>query len=205
MAVVKRRPLPKMNEEQRENFKKTLDEERRREQMHGQAVEKEMEHEEVQEVQEVDRLDNKEEKEVITDNTQEINKNYNLEMFQPASSKTISRSNLKAGAMSVVNSNCGKRITISKEVMDKLNNPSEIAISFSDERIAVGEYLPNNNNQLTLKMVGKKGVIYSAGLVTEITEKYQLDFSNRTSITFSEVDYIEDNGSTIAIINAKQV
>lgn len=129
--------------------------------------------------------------------------NYELDMFQPSVSQTTSRGNLKAGAMSIVKSNCGKRITISKEVMEKLNNPSKIVISFSDERIAIGEYLPNNNNQLRLKMVGKKAIIYSAGLVTEIAEKYQLDFSTRTSITFTQVGYVESNGYTVAIIKIK--
>jgi len=138
---------------------------------------------------------------VTMNNSEPQQRNYNLDMFQPSATQIVSRGNLKLGAMTVVNSKCGKRITISKEVMNKLNNTSNIAISFSDERIAVGEYLPNNNNQITLKMVGKKGVIYSAGLVTEITEKYQLDFTNRTSITFSEIDYIEDEGATIAIIS----
>ncbi len=129
--------------------------------------------------------------------------NYELDMFQPSVSKTTRRGNFKAGAMSIVKSNCGKRIMISKEVMDKLNNPSKIVISFSDERIAIGQYLPNNNNQLDLKMVGKKGIIYSASLVTEIAEKYKLDFSTRTSMTFTEVNYVESNGYTVAIIKIK--
>ncbi|MDZ4907311.1 hypothetical protein GNF64_16650 [Clostridium perfringens] len=92
---------------------------------------------------------------------------------------------------------------MSKDLMDKLSNPNKVAMSFSEESIAIGITLPNNNNQLDIKVSGKKGVIYSAGIVSEITDKYRLDFSNRTSITFLEVEYIEADGSTIAIINAK--
>jgi len=200
MAVVKRRPVPKSsdlvkNEEiigeqvsmkPRISFREMLKER----EMQSEASE----HEEVQEM--------KKTKEV--DNSQETNKTYNLEMFQPALSKTTSRSNLTGGVMSVVNSSRGKRVMLSKDLMDKLNNPTTVAISFSEECVAIGETLPNNNNQLIIKPRGKKGVIYSAGIVSEITDKYGLDFNNRTSITFSEVEFIEAYGSTIAIINAKQ-
>lgn len=209
MAVVKRRPVPKSSDlvkkeevtgEEVARKPRTPIHELMKERMNQSEV---SEHEEVQEVKEIENLDNREEKEVIIGNTQEINKNYNLEMFQPASSTTVSRSNLKEGIMSVVNSNCGKRVALSKDLMDKLNNPSKVAMSFSEESIAIGITLPNNNNQLTIKPSGKKGVIYSAGIVSEITEKYGLDFNKRTSITFSEVDYIEVNGSTIAVIIVK--
>lgn len=87
--------------------------------------------------------------------------------------------------------------------MDKLSNPTKVSISFSDERIAIGESLPNNTNQLNVKISGKKGVIYSAGIVNEITNLYGLDFSNRTSITFLEAEYIENKDCTVAIINAR--
>lgn len=140
---------------------------------------------------------------VTMDNLEQEQCNYELDMFQPSVSKTTSRGTLKAGAMTIVKSNCGKRITISKAVMAKLNNPSKILMSFSDERIAIGEYLPNNNNQLTLKMVGKKGIVYSASLVTEISEKYELDFNTRTSMTFTEVNYVKCNGYTVAIIEIR--
>lgn len=201
MPVVKRRPVPKMNDEQTKNFEKMLEEERCREKIqvpkvYNQGTEKEIE--------EVEELDNREE-EVITDNTLQDNKTYNLEMFQPATSKTISRSKLRAGVISVVNSSCGKRVILSRDLMDKLNNPTTVAMSFSEEKIAIGVTLPNNDNHLAIKPSGKKGSIYSSGIVLEITDRYRLNFNNRTSITFSEVNYIEVGGDIIAIINAKQV
>lgn len=209
MAVIKRRPVPRSSDlvkvegiicEEAPRKPRIPIHELMKEMMEQSEV---SEHEEVQEVQGIEEFDNREEKEVIVDNTQETNKTYNLEMFQPALSKTTSRSNSRAGIMSVVNSNCGKRITLSKELMERLNNPSKIAMSFSEEYIAVGATLPNNNNQLNVKKEEKKCFIYSAGIVSEITNKYGLDFSNRTSITFSEVDYIEADENTIAIIKAK--
>lgn len=189
MAVVKRRPVPKSSDAQLEKYRQEL-------------MQREQEEQACNEIQEID---NQEYREQITDNNQESNNNYNLEMFQPALSKTITRSNLIAGVMSVVNSKSSKRIVLSKELMDKLNAPTKVAISFSEECIAIGRTLPNNNNQLIVKPIGKKGAIYSSGVVSEITDMYGLDFNNRTSITFSEVDYIEADVSTVAIINAKQI
>ena len=87
--------------------------------------------------------------------------------------------------------------------MNELNNAEELSISFSDDSIAVAERLPNNDNSLKVKRSGNKGVIYSAGLVSEITDKYGLDFSNRTSITFTEVKYVKSNGCTVAIIKIR--
>lgn len=206
MSVVKRKPVPRMNEEQIKSLKKMLDEERGREEMQSTEEYHEIVNEgvEYEEVQETEKFDNKEEEEMIINKNQETNKTYNLAMFQPASSVTTSRSSLQAGVMSVINSNCGKRVTLSKDLMDKLNNPTMVSISFSEEGIAIGETLPNNNSRLNVKLSGKKGVIYSAGIVSEITDKFSLDFNNRTSITFSEVDFIEVYGSTIAIINTKK-
>lgn len=211
MAVIKRRPVPRSSDlvkseeiiggqvsmKPRIPFREML----KAREMQSEASE----HEEVQEMQ-LEVLEHEEvqemEKTKEVDNSQETNKTYSLEMFQPALSKTTSRSNSRVGVMSIVNSNCGKRVTLSAELMDRLNNPYKISMSFSEEYIAVGTLLPNNNNQLTIKASGKKGVIYSAGIVSEITDKYSLDFNNRTSITFSEVDYIEVNGSIIAMIKA---
>ncbi|MBU3144611.1 hypothetical protein [Clostridium sp. CF012] len=232
MAVIKRRPVPTTNATEETKVKtgkettrkprrpitelleewKHSEKEKEKEKEEGSEVEEveglaveETEGSAIEEGQEIKEIDTQEYKEIKTDIIQETNKNYNLEKFQPSSSKKISRSNLVAGVMSVVNSKYAKRVTLSRGLMDKLNNPTKVAISFSDESIAIGVTLPNNNNQLDVKIMGKNGVIYSAGIVSEITDKYKLNFSNRTSITFSEVEYIKSDGCTIAIINAKQV
>ena len=73
-------------------------------------------------------------------------------------------------------------------------------ISFADEKIAIGEQLPNNENYLKVNYSKTKGVIYSAGVVKEIVDKYDLDFSTRTSITFSEVKYVRYENHVVAIV-----
>ena len=141
--------------------------------------------------------------EMIISNNQDALQEYNLEKFIASTSKTISKTSTEAGVMSVINSKNSRRITLDKDVMSELSNPEMISISFSDDSMAIAEKLPNNDNLLKVRKSGGKGVIYSAGLVSEITNKYMLDFSNRTSITFSDVEYIQLNGFTIAIIKVK--
>ncbi len=43
-------------------------------------------------------------------------------------------------------------------------------------------------------------IIYSAGIVKEITDLYKLDFSNKTSITFFDVEYVKYEDNVVAII-----
>ena len=127
------------------------------------------------------------EKERVMD-TKEANTITDLNQFKASESKTVNRNNNGEGIMSVVNAKTGKRITLSRQLMDKLNNP------------AIAKQLPNNENYLSIKHYKSKGILYSAGIVNEITCKYNLDFSNKTSITFSDVEYITYEKDIVAII-----
>ena len=208
MAVIKRRPAPKSTDNKGRKPKDAEKEyqnneiEISREEMEGMEQEILQQQEEFNQESEKDLIEEIEDEVMINTNQDKVIE-YSLEDFKSSTSKTIPKITTEAGAMSVINSKNGKRVPFSKDVMNELNNPESVSISFSDESLAVAERLPNNNNQLKVKNIGNKGVIYSAGLVSEITDKYGLDFSNRTSITFSEVNYIENNGCTVAIIKIK--
>ena len=104
------------------------------------------------------------------------------------------------GVISLVNTKSGKRLIIAKSLIGNINNPIKVVIGLSKNKLAIGEKLPANENYFTVKDYKGKGVIYSADLVKEISEKFKLDFSNRTTITFEEVEYIEYEDTTVAII-----
>ena len=76
-------------------------------------------------------------------------------------------------------------------------------MSFSGDKIAIGEQLPNNDNYIKIKALKSKGVIYSAEIVKEITDIYELDFSNKTSITFLDVEYVKYEENVVAIITVE--
>lgn len=207
MAVVRRRPVPTTKDIEargssleKENQTELKDIQRKPRKT---IEEIRLEMERCSQEEEGEELIRERDKEVnINDNKDTMTK-YNLEKFTPSISKAISKTSTEAGVASVINSKNSKRITLDKDVMSKLSNPEMISISFSDDSMAIAEKLPNNDNLLKVRRSGGKGVIYSSGLVLEITNKYRLDFSNRTSITFSDVEYIQHNGFTIAIIKVK--
>ena len=155
------------------------------------------------------RPKNKEDNKMVSNNNELIEENYeikesvDLDSFKPSESKTINKCSAEAGAMSVINSKTGKRIIVSREIMEKLNKPERVVMSFAVDKIAIGEQLPNNDNYINIKVLKSKGVIYSAGIVKEITDLYKLDFSNKTSITFLDVEYVKYEENVVAIITVE--
>lgn len=150
-----------------------------------------------------EEYENKETIEETIEEIEEVNQEqqYSLENFKASNSKQKSVIRSNQGVATIINTEKnGKRIVFPKDVIEELGNPPKILISCSDNAIAVGERLPDNQNFLSIKYSKTKGNIYSAGTVNELTEMYQLDFSNRTSITFSEVKYTTYENHKVAII-----
>lgn len=210
MAVVRRRPVPSTKDIQpRSNL---AEEENQTQGKSEKTIEERMKErrEKLEKLKLKTEIYSQEEREELSEevnisNNQDTMQEYDLESFTASTSKTIAKTSTEAGVISVINSKSCKRIVLSSEVIYKLNNPNTISISFSDDSLAIAERLLNNDNLLKLRSSGKKGVIYSSGLVSEITDKYGLDFSNRTSITFLEVNYVKCNGYTVAIIKMKNI
>lgn len=140
--------------------------------------------------------------ELIEENN-DIKESVDLDLFKPSESKIRNKGIAEAGVMSIVSAKTGKRIVISKEIMEKLNKPERIVMSFAEDKIAIGEQLPNNDNYINIKVLKSKGVIYSSGIVKEITDLYELDFSNKTSITFLDVEYVKYEENVVAIITVE--
>jgi hypothetical protein len=109
------------------------------------------------------------------------------------------------GLSTLVNTEkCGKRWTFSKDCMNHLGNPETVETAFTDNGMAVANKLPKNGSEFTVRKIGKKGVIYSSSLVDEITIEFELDFTNRSSITFTEAEeYIDEECGTIINIIMK--
>lgn len=148
----------------------------------------------------------KHDNEIINNNDELIEENnvikegVDLDLFKPSESKIRNNGIAEAGVMSIVNAKTVKRIVISRGIMEKLNKPEKIVMSFAEDKIAIGEQLPNNDNYINIKVLKSKGVIYSSGIVKEITDFYKLDFDNKTSITFFDVEYVKYEDNVVAII-----
>ena len=125
-----------------------------------------------------------------------------LEGFIPSICKGTSKAKSKAGVLTIVNSQKnGKRIVLSKNLMQELDEPKEVQISYGSEAIAIGSDISGNDNYFTLKPQKTKSVIYSSELVKEITELYDLEFVENVSQTFYQVQYQGEETSKIAIIS----
>lgn len=135
-------------------------------------------------------------------------KETDLDEFEltPFQSKHTSRDATGPCSVSIVNTQKnGKRITISEEVLNRIDGTETVSLASYREGIAIGQVLPGVSvPPFILRRSGKKGVVYCGGLVDELTELFQLDFSGRTTISFEEVKYQEKDGIVVAFVPLRQ-
>ncbi|MED0665947.1 hypothetical protein P4T04_06400 [Bacillus badius] len=127
---------------------------------------------------------------------------FDFSELVPSVSKPVNRIP-DAGVLSVVNSKNGNRVSIASEVNNRLNEPNSVQVGFTEESMVIGQYLGEGYTSYDLKGQGTKRHIYSKELVEQITSHYQLDFRERTSITFSAATYQKLNGNIVAVISMK--
>ncbi|MEG1132675.1 MAG: hypothetical protein RSD77_10195 [Romboutsia sp.] len=148
-------------------------------------------------------------KEVITvDEMNESNSNnkgyHQLKVIKPKSTSKSRCTENSRGVCTVINSKQnGKRVILTKETMDYLKNPAKIEVGFTEDGIVISEKLPKNGVEFSIKKTGNRMVIYSSGLVKEITQLFNLDFSNRVSITFTESEKYDNLDNPIVKIKTR--
>lgn len=131
----------------------------------------------------------------------ETKKKFDLTTLRQPESVNLS-TNSQAGVLSIISSKRnGKRIVLSEKIMTELDNPENVQFAFDSSTIAVAECLPDNDKSFNIKISGKKGIVYAANLVDEVAEELQLDFSDKTSITFYDAEYDNHEEWPVAIIS----
>ncbi|WP_419393174.1 hypothetical protein [Cytobacillus praedii] len=101
--------------------------------------------------------------------------------------------------LSVVKADTGTSIRLTKDATVKLNNPTQLSVSF------IGAYLVLCNadelNVPSYKGNFKNGrtTVYNTGLVDAIIKQFNLDFSNKTSVSFSE-GYYKQQGRALLYV-----
>ena len=100
--------------------------------------------------------------------------------------------------------NNGNRFTLSPPLVKKLGNPEEIQIinDLQKQVLYIGCKL--DDSAPTYKFNPKSRVIFASGLVQGLTEKFNLDFSNRVSLSFDGKIETTDDGNCYAVINMVQ-
>lgn len=107
------------------------------------------------------------------------------------------------GGISIVYSSNGKRLTLNASILNQLSSPESVQIAYTDDFIAIANHIGETNTNYTLSRNGKSGVIYNAALIKEIINRYHLDFSSRTSMTFPVFEVQEKGDEKIFFINIK--
>lgn len=121
----------------------------------------------------------------------------------PCSAKNSTRATSNKGGFSVIKSKAGNRVTIAKQGYEHLGKPKTLQFAFSNTSVIIGANLPNNDNGFNVKDSNGKAIVYSTPLVTEIAEAFELDFDNRTSMTFGDIQYTNSEDSPVIIVKIK--
>lgn len=122
----------------------------------------------------------------------------------PFSAKNTVRSLATKGVFTLVKAKTGNRAVISEEAGEYLQNPSTLQFSYSEDSLIIGANLPNNNSSFNVKAYKNKSIVYSVPLVREIVEKFQLNFSDKTSMTFDEAEYSQYEGLPVLVVKIKK-
>lgn len=129
-----------------------------------------------------------------------------LSNSKPMQTKTARRGGI---SVSVINTKSnGRRLKLSQALMDKLGNPSEIQFRTLKNKIILGCNLDENAESFKFSKTAG-GTIYSSAIVTSITEFLELDFTNVTSITITNIrlrkaSFSDDETKRVAIIRKSE-
>lgn len=123
-------------------------------------------------------------------------------LLRATKSKSTKKTIGEVGVCTVVNclKNGNKRIVLASKLLKQLGEPTSVEIGIMPNGIAIASSLPIDANSFQIRKQGAKSVIYAGQLVNELVEEFNLDYPERTSITFSKVQYEDVNGICTAMI-----
>lgn len=96
----------------------------------------------------------------------------------------------------------GKRITLSKALVEKLSLTNSVSLLPLKENgiLMVAKKLPfERASDITLNSKDKR-TAYNAEAVQLITAAFGLDYSVKTSYSFNDIDFMTEDGTEIAVI-----
>ena len=129
------------------------------------------------------------------------------EMVQGAT-QLDTTSQKKGGAgkasISIVNSEeNGKRVSLSKTLIELLENPKTIQFLVADEeRLLIGEHLGEDYTNFSFSKEGGR-IIYSSSLVNELVKRFEIDYTDRVSASFDHVKVRKYKDYPVAIVKMK--
>jgi hypothetical protein len=103
----------------------------------------------------------------------------------------------------VVNNINGKRLTLSKALAAALGleDAMEILPSHDENFLFVGKKLPVDKAFPGKLSGADKKICYSAELVERVTTAFNLDFSDKTSMSVNTIEFTEIDGNPVAVVH----
>lgn len=126
-------------------------------------------------------------------------------------SKPMETRDTRRGAISISIINTkgnGRRIKLSQALMEKLGNPREIQFRILDNKFILGCNLDENEKSFRFSKTAE-GTIYSSAIVNSMTEVLELDFTNVTSVTLTNIrvrkaSFFDDEIKRVAIVKRNE-
>lgn len=143
-----------------------------------------------------------------------MNYNYSDWSFLKSDSNKHKKAIAGKGVLSIINADQtkgGARIRFSKQLEEDLDLSDTVQIALADKGTAlvIGVDLDATKPMYRLCRE-KKGntnsrlVLYNTSVVREVTQRMKLDFSACVSVTFYEIEYVEDDGTIAAYIRKEE-
>ncbi|WP_172407359.1 hypothetical protein [Bacillus sp. MB353a] len=115
-----------------------------------------------------------------------------LEEFLSTKVKKFSSvGNRGASFLSIVKADTGTSIRLTKDATAKLNNPTRLSVGFTGAYLVLCNADELNVSSYKGSFKNDRTIVYNTGLVEAIIKQFNLDFSNKTSISFSEGRYTQ--------------
>lgn len=125
-----------------------------------------------------------------------------LKDFKPLNAFQKQRDFVRGG-LSVVNAATGKRVTLSKAILELLPlDIDSIQIGYSHDCLLISNYIDQAHMNYNMKSYGNNSkTIYSSSLVHSIVIKYELDYSDCTSLSFPIKKVIKEENRVLIVID----
>ncbi|MDA2008050.1 hypothetical protein PDN10_25260 [Bacillus cereus] len=105
--------------------------------------------------------------------------------------------------LSIVKADTGTSIRLTKDATAKLNNPTRLSVGFTGKNLVLCNADELNVSSYKGSFKNGRTIVYNTGLVEAIIKQFNLDFSNKTSISFSE-GYYKQQGRAILYVKLGQ-
>ena len=133
-----------------------------------------------------------------------MNNNYFEKMEKSNISINLpSSSGSSKNSVSIVYSNNGKRMTISKSIVERLKLSKTVCICplVEDNVIILGANLPKGKS-VEAKLSGEdKKIVYLTSIIKHIVYEYKLDYSECSSLAFANITFEKKGDQEIAIVD----